>query len=77
MPNENCLAGIVCPKCGSEEPFYIVCTANYIVYDEGTDYYDNDGIEWDENSPCSCHECNYRATVGDFMINDKTEKEKE
>lgn len=77
MPNENCLAGMACPKCGSEAPFHIVCTATYTFYDDGTDD-DHDGIEWEQNSPCRCHMCCYQATVADFTIENqpKTEKEK-
>lgn len=65
MANENCLAGLRCPKCGSYGPFGIAITtwaAN--VTDEG--FSDVGDAEWDRDSIIRCETCNEVATVADF-----------
>ncbi len=64
MPNDNCLAGMACPQCGSDGPFSITGTATFVVYDDGTDleYF---GLEWDDDAYCGCN-CGHDATVTDF-----------
>jgi hypothetical protein len=63
--NDGCLEGMSCPKCGSEGPFAILCTALFHVSDEGTE--DHGDVEWDDESFCRCKACGHQATVGDFM----------
>lgn len=75
MPNDNCLAGMACPKCGSEEPFSIVCTSTFKFYDDGSDL-NQDSIEWDSNSYCQCYTCDHEATVADFRIESQPKTEK-
>jgi len=62
--NENCLAGIACPKCGSPEPFHIVATAQFVVFDSGTDEYSD--VEWDDDSLIACPNCGHSGTVIEF-----------
>ena len=66
-PNTNCLEGMACPECGSFGPFKISVTQAGIVlvYDDGTEDIDSDGIDWDDNSRCECL-CGHVATVGEF-----------
>ena len=65
MSNENCLAGMRCPKCGSYGSFGIsvsgwadACT------DDGIDCVGD--IEWDDDSACQCKECKHTDIVGNF-----------
>ena len=69
MPNENCLEGIQCPHCGSDEPFEILVTAFMRVTDEGTDDYHD--VDWDDSSRIQCLECRREGCVRDFKIADK------
>jgi|GEM_PF-1565052 len=72
MPNENCLQGLQCPKCQSEEPFRIeVCTL-VLMYDDGSDYDKRGGeINYNDTSYCECYECAHHATVTDFRLKEK------
>lgn len=63
-PNENCLEGFRCPKCGSYEPFKIAANSWFEVHDSGTDSFAD--VEWDHDSSCICMSCNYTGTVADF-----------
>lgn len=64
MTNINCLQGIRCPECGSEEPFLIEMTGTVKAFDAGTeDMYDS---EWNEESYMSCVECKHKGIVADF-----------
>lgn len=78
MPNTNCLAGMDCPKCGSEGPFNIVVTTIMEVSDDGTNTHED--TEWDYKSYCKCTECGHEARVWNFTIShrevDKVEKTK-
>jgi len=65
MPNENCLEGMKCPKCGHEDAFGIACDIVMLVTDEGI--YDNIGdYDWDDDAYCECRECGHHGTVKDF-----------
>ncbi len=69
MANNNCLDGLRCPNCGSDEPFRIQVTQTVLMYDQGSEDDDMGGhMEWDESSYCECHECNDGATVKDFTL---------
>jgi hypothetical protein len=69
MPNENCLKGIKCPQCGSDEAFGIACDVVYEITDDGTGDQLTDGHEWDETSYCECRNCFKSGTVADFRVN--------
>lgn len=67
MPNNNCLNGMQCPNCQSEEPFRIMIRQLALVYDEGTEDDEMaEGAEWDSRSYCECGECHHHGTVADF-----------
>jgi hypothetical protein len=66
MPNENCLAGMVCPACGSEEPFLIACTSSFYVHDNGAE--EHEDVEWADDSGCYCVVCGHKGTVKSFTI---------
>jgi hypothetical protein len=67
-PNENCLDGMACPKCGSYGPFKIMATQSGMVTvsDDGTDDDMDGGVEWEDGSRCECIDCGHEATVGAF-----------
>lgn len=65
-PNENCLAGMRCPKCGSFEPFYIMGVALFEVHDDGIE--ECLEPEWEDGSYCRCRECEFTGQVKDFEI---------
>ena len=66
MPNENCLEGMQCPKCGSEYPFRIRAVAWALGFDDGIE--ETHGHSWNCGSACLCGDCDYKATVSDFLI---------
>lgn len=70
MENENCLAGMRCPKCHAKEPFDIEATSVFRVYDDGTEEHTN--VEWGDDSSCACRGCGYVATVKEFTIQQMT-----
>ena len=72
MPNENCLAGIRCPKCKQEDKFFIYSQVELEVTDDGTDFPSGD-VSWEATSPIRCAECNALGTVADFSLS-KIEK---
>lgn len=65
MANTNCLAGMKCPKCGSEGPFDISVQAFARVHDDGVDEVWD--FEWQNESPCDCRECKFEGKVEDFL----------
>jgi len=67
MPNDNCLIGMACPECKSQGPFDIECKSTFTVWDDGTDL-EYTGPDWEDDSPCSCRQCNHEGTVADFTI---------
>ena len=72
IPNDNCLDGLQCPRCGSREPFEIGIRAIATVYDSGTD--GTRGYEWDANSPARCVSCDGEwVTVADFKARENEE----
>jgi hypothetical protein len=73
MANDNCLAGMRCPKCKSYGPFGIGITAWATVSDDGFDSVENG--DWDQDSPCLCVNCQYQDLVAKFTtVNQKKEK---
>lgn len=64
--NDNCLAGMKCPECGSLEPFVIECKACVLMHDEGSDEVGN--LDWENDSFCKCEECEFHGTVSDFSF---------
>lgn len=65
-PNENCLRGMLCPKCDSAEPFSIHTTCVATMTDEGTE--ETIGHDWDVDSWCKCLRCGYENSVQGFMV---------
>lgn len=68
MANENCLAGMKCPRCGWEESFYIAASAFFVMTDDGTGEEEPDDIEWTDESYCNCRnvDCTFVGKVRDF-----------
>ena len=64
MTNTNCLEGMKCPKCGHEKSFEIRAMATFDVTDDGTDDYSS--VEWYDDSPCTCKNCQHFAMVSEF-----------
>lgn len=67
-PNENCLDGFKCPKCGSFGPFRIRATVSgeTLVSDDGTEGVEGD-VEWADTSSCRCVDCGHAGTVREFQ----------
>ena len=63
--NENCLAGMACPKCKSKGPFRIVATCWALVCDDGIE--DTTEHEWEDDAACICAHCKHDAKVKDFQ----------
>lgn len=68
MPNENCLVGIKCPKCGYEDGFNIECGVWCDVTDDGADPLCVGDIEWGGDSRIECQYCHHTGTVKQFEI---------
>jgi len=64
MSNENCLAGLRCPNCGSYGPYRIEIKTLATVTDDGTDEYE--GADWEDESFCGCIDCSHDGKVADF-----------
>lgn len=64
--NENCLAGIRCPKCKRQEEFRIECKAMVDVTDGGTD--DPRNIGWLDSNYIECTACSHHGRVHDFTV---------
>ena len=63
--NTNCLAGIRCPKCGSEGPVIIEVPHQVVMGDEGAEDTGGD-LHWDSDSYMQCVECEWEGTAKDF-----------
>ena len=66
--NENCLAGMKCPSCGSEGPFEIEVVTMVTMHDDGSDDYHHKGraLDWGPHSACECGECGYSGQAHNF-----------
>lgn len=73
MANTNCLAGIKCPKCGSDEQFRIEAKAMFNVTDDGTEHASDGAVEWDDGNYCECYACSHYGTVKDFKVAESME----
>ncbi len=71
-PNENCLEGKRCPKCGSYGPFAIRGTAWFEVDDDGSTEFED--LEYDAHCLTMCRQCQYSSSYGNF--DDPETKEK-
>ena len=68
MPNSNCLKGMRCLGCKSEGPFMIEVPVSVVVNDDGTDWPKSQDIQWTDDSPCLCAECDYAGRVRHFTV---------
>lgn len=64
MSNENCLAGLRCPRCGNEDRLLIGCKVMADVTDGGADVFGD--MEWDAGSPAACPACDQAGKLSDF-----------
>lgn len=65
-PNVNCLDGKRCPRCGSYGPFEVVASMRVLLSDNGTDDADDGSVEYDDDAPAMCYECQYEGKFGEF-----------
>ena len=65
--NNNCLAGMACPSCGSVGPFAIQASVIVLVGDDGI-LEDTSGHEWNDTSICGCDSCDHSGTVATFTV---------
>jgi len=69
LHNENCLAGMLCPRCGSEGPFAIESNCTMEWEDDGSDDdSDSDSPEFSDNAECICKECGLNRKIEAFKI---------
>lgn len=64
--NINCLEGLACPHCGSQDAFDIDVRTTVRMHDNGTEHMTD--AEWDAESAITCTDCNHRGTAGQFSI---------
>ena len=69
MPNQNCLEGMNCPKCGAEEPFKILVESIVTMYDNGSE--DQEHAEWGPQSYCECKKCGHFGRAWQFTISSR------
>ena len=67
-PNENCLRGKRCPKCGSYGPFEIDVSTTILLSDEGSCDAKNGAIEFNDESRAKCSNCSYSSRWGGFNV---------
>lgn len=67
--NTNCLAGMQCPKCGSNEPFGIEIMTTMVICDDGS--HDTGDLYWDKDSYCTCLSCDFDGKVAAFETEHK------
>lgn len=61
----NCIEGFRCPECGNFERFKIVATSAFTMEADGSEEYE--GVEWDNDSHCTCPNCCFGGLVRDFL----------
>jgi hypothetical protein len=65
-PNDNCLEGKRCPNCGSYGPFELVVSLRVLLYDSRTDDAEDGSVDYDDDAPTRCIDCQFEGTFGDF-----------
>jgi hypothetical protein len=65
-PNVNCLEGRRCPQCGSFGPFEIRVSMRVLMFDSGSDHSKDCSLEYDEDAPAKCNNCNYAGEFARF-----------
>ena len=67
---------ICCPKCGSDDQIDVCANVWVRLCANGTDVFgsENGDQEWDDDSPCSCHVCDYYGPVGSFTSSEDFEE---
>ena len=63
MPNENCLNGLQCPKCGNNDTLRISCRCWATVRSGGVEVTEH---EWDEDSSATCPKCHHTGNIASF-----------
>lgn len=62
--------GLRCPECGASDQLDITATVTVRLTADGTDedqaHNGGTGHEWHNESPCTCHACDYDGTVAEF-----------
>jgi len=65
-PNNNCLRGAKCPKCGSFGDFRTVVSSTMRVSDDGTEELGGD-TEFEDDAWAQCCECEHQGKWWDFQ----------
>jgi hypothetical protein len=65
-PNVNCLSGKRCRECGSYGPFYVVVLIRVLLTDDGCGELEDGAMEYDDDSPATCHACRKEGRFVDF-----------
>lgn len=66
--NDNVLAGVECPNCGSQGPFKLVVTVRgtATVSDDGWDDLCSEESDFDDGAPARCSKCGHEAAFSTF-----------
>lgn len=70
-PNNQFLAGLACPECGSFGPFYIDTLAVALICDSGVVSIDGQD-DWNYDSNCRCPKCENEGEVKEFYREEAT-----
>lgn len=66
MKNDNCLKGMMCPKCGQAESFDVDVLSTATLMDEGVVEYT--GAKFDGGHTAGCTQCDWTGTVSQLSI---------
>lgn len=73
LTNDNCLAGMACPQCGSEGPFRIEVQVLVTVFDSGTDFDRVGDIDWSDDAYATCAQCDWDGIAEDLHVKNRTQ----
>ena len=57
---------LCCPECGRNEGFFIDASQTLLMFPDGTEIEDDEGLMWGDWSFCRCHACQHVGTVYQF-----------
>lgn len=75
--NVGDLDGMMCPECGSLEPFRIDQRSVMMVNDDGMKNYFTVQPEWDLDSYCRCDKCEFSGVARDFLAKENKNGQKD
>lgn len=74
MANHNCLKGVRCPECGSEDSFRVDARVTVQVTDDGIEDCGGD-YEWSPDAFTQCDACDFGGPMSAFTICEECERQ--